>query len=43
VKTVADDTLAFPGGLQRVRYEIDYANYKRFSAETKITFGEPQP
>ncbi|MBI1354930.1 MAG: hypothetical protein GC160_11335 [Acidobacteria bacterium] len=49
VRTEAQDTLAFPSGLQRVRYEIDYADYKRFSADTSITFepsegGEtPQP
>ncbi len=41
IKTIAEDTLAFSSGLQRVRYEIDFAEYKRFSAETKVTFGEP--
>ncbi len=41
VRTEAQDTLAFPTGLQQVRYEIDYADYKRFSAETKITFEDP--
>ena len=38
VKTVAEDTLAFSTGLQRVKYEIDFTDYKRFSAETSITF-----
>ena len=41
VKTVGDDTLPFPGGAIDVRYEILYQNYKRFSAETTITFDEP--
>lgn len=38
VKTFADDTLAFSSGLQQVRYEIDFFDYKRFSAESTITF-----
>ena len=42
VKTLADDTLAFPSGLQHVRYEIDFADYKRFTAETEIRFDEPE-
>ncbi len=42
IRTEAQDTLAFPSGLQQVRYEIDYAEYKRFSAETTITFDEPE-
>ena len=40
VRTEAQDTLPFPTGMQQVRYEVDYAAYKRFSAETKITFGD---
>jgi hypothetical protein len=43
VKTVADDTLGFRSGLQRVRYSIDFENYKRFSAESSIQFENPQP
>ena len=48
VKTVADDTLPFNSGAIRVRYEIDFQNYKRFSADSTITFepvkpSEPQP
>lgn len=42
VRTEAQDTLPFPSGLQQVRYEIEYADYKRFSAETKITFGDQE-
>ncbi len=38
VKTVADDTLGFRGGLQHVRYSIDFEDYKRFSAESSIQF-----
>jgi hypothetical protein len=49
VKTVADDTLGFRSGLQRVRYTIDFESYKRFTAESSVQFesaepeGEPQP
>jgi hypothetical protein len=48
VKTVADDTLPFNSGAIRVRYEIDFENYKRFSADSTIKFepvepSEPQP
>lgn len=43
VRTEAQDTLPFPNGLQKVRYEIDYADYQRFSAETNITFDSPAP
>jgi hypothetical protein len=38
VKTVASDVLSFRTGPQRVRYVIEYENYKRFSAESSITF-----
>lgn len=40
VQTLADDTLPFSSGVQRVRYEIRYENYKRFSTDSAITFGE---
>lgn len=43
VKTFAEDTLAFPTGLQRVRYEIDFEEYKRFTAESEIRFDEEDP
>lgn len=38
-KTVANDALAFPSGVQRVRYEVDYENYQRFSVDSSIQFG----
>ena len=38
VETYADDTLNFTSGQQRVRLVIRYSNYKRFGADTKITF-----
>ena len=41
VRSEAQDTLAFPSGLQPVRYEIDYVDYKRFSADSSITFEAP--
>ena len=43
VRTVADDTLPFPTGLQRVRYEIEFENYRRFSADTTINFDSAGP
>jgi hypothetical protein len=43
VKTVADDTLGFRSGLQRVRYMIDYESYKRFTAESSVQFESPEP
>lgn len=43
VKTVADDTLGFRSGLQKIRYMIDFENYKRFSAESSIQFEEGKP
>jgi hypothetical protein len=38
VKTYADDTLYFRGGPQRIRLTIRYANYKKFGAESTVTF-----
>ena len=38
VKTFADDTLYFRAGPQRIRMIIRYADYKRFSADSKIEF-----
>ncbi len=40
VLTFADDDLAFSSGRQRVRLQVDFENYKRFGAETSITFGD---
>jgi len=39
-KTVADDVLEFRAGPLRMRMEIEYSQYKRFSAESTIRFGE---
>jgi hypothetical protein len=38
VKTYADDTLYFRTGPQRIRMTIRYADYRKFSSESKITF-----
>jgi len=38
VTTYADDTLQFRNGPQRIRMTIRYANYKRFSADSKIDY-----
>ncbi|MBI3697250.1 MAG: hypothetical protein HY238_20745 [Acidobacteria bacterium] len=38
VRTIADDTLHFRSGPQRVRLTIRYDEYKRFTAETTIQF-----
>ena len=38
VQTYSDDTLYFRSGPQRIRMTIRYANYRRFSAETKIEY-----
>lgn len=38
VKTFGEDTLFFRTGPQRMRLTIRYANYKRFSAESKIEY-----
>lgn len=40
--THADDTLPFKNGPLRLRMRIEYKNYKRFGAESKITFEEPK-
>lgn len=41
--TRADDTLHFPNGPQRIRMIVKYQDYKRFGAETNITFGDEVP
>jgi hypothetical protein len=38
--TVANDTLQFQSGGQRIKMTVKYENYKRFGAETNIKFGE---
>jgi hypothetical protein len=40
VYTHADDTLHFRDMSQRIRMVVKYQNYKRFGADTSITFGE---
>lgn len=42
-ETYADDTLFFRTWPQRIRIIIRYLNYKRFGAESTITFGDPEP
>jgi len=41
-KTFGDDVLQFRTGAQRMRLIVDYSNYQRFGAESKITFGDPK-
>jgi hypothetical protein len=43
VKTVANDVLPFRNGAQHVSYLIEYENYKRFGAESSITFDKTDP
>ena len=47
VETYADDTLFFRDWPQRIKITIRYMNYKRFGAESTLTFegevGTPQP
>jgi hypothetical protein len=38
VTTYADDTLYFRSGPQRIRLVIQYSDYRKFGAESKITF-----
>jgi hypothetical protein len=40
VTTFGDDTLYFRDGPQRIRIVIRYSQYKKFGAESKITFGK---
>ncbi len=41
--TFADDVLPFRSGPQRIRFTIKYEHYKRFSADSKVTFQPPAP
>jgi hypothetical protein len=43
VHTHADDVLPFSSGALRMRMTIQYSDYKRFGAESVITFEEPRP
>jgi len=38
VTTYGDDTLYFRGGPQRIRLRIRYTDYKKFGADSKVTF-----
>ena len=40
VTTYGDDTLDFKTGPQRIRLVIRYSDYKKFGAESKITYGK---
>jgi hypothetical protein len=37
-KTLADDTLQFRSGPVRIRMRIEYSNYRRFGADSKVEF-----
>ena len=37
-KTLADDTLQFRSGPVRIRMRIEYSNYRRFEADSKIEY-----
>ncbi len=39
-ETFGDDTLPFSTGVQRERLTVHYSNYKRFSSESTVKFGE---
>lgn len=41
IHTFADDTLPFRNGPLRIRLNIRYSNYKRFGAESTVTFEKP--
>ena len=42
VFTFADDVLPFRNGPQRERLRIRYSEYKKFGAESSVTFEEPK-
>ena len=43
VLTYAQDVLPFRSGPQRVRFQIKYEQYKRFTTDIKIQYEKPQP
>lgn len=43
IYTLADDELEFSTGPLRIRMEIKYSDYQRFSADSTVTFGEAVP
>ena len=42
IQTYSDDTLFFRDFPQRLRTIINYSNYKKFEAESTITFGDAE-
>ncbi len=42
VRTHADDYLPFSTGVIHVTYDVRFENYRRFSAESVISFGEAE-
>lgn len=42
IRTYADDYLPFATGAQRVQYEIEFEDYRRFSAESTVSFGSTE-
>lgn len=42
VRTYADDYLPFASGAQHVQYEVKFEDYRRFSAESSISFGSTE-
>lgn len=42
VETKGDDVLPFRTGPVRIRLRVEYADYRRFGAKSKITFTEPK-
>ena len=42
-ETYSDDTLFFRDWPQRLKTVVHYSNYRRFGAESTITFGETDP
>lgn len=43
ILTRADDTLYFEDSVVRLKMRVKYADYKKFTGETKITFGDEVP
>ncbi len=43
VRTYADDTLYFREQPQHIRIDVRYSNYRRFDAESTITYGSQTP
>ena len=39
IQTVADDTLFFRGGPQRIKLSVRYENYRKYGSDTNVIFG----